>query len=178
MKTTEIDYKGTYLAEINSHWNQWYGKIGRFILNSIFSLYGFSFLLVIFCYLFSSEANPLDSSQIASDIGARFGYYAFLPFPLYAAFRQYLKNRKIENLRLLAELQNYRENLLFNSNKFSTISIGREFYASLNPLNRHTLLNEISITNDLLSALLQHFCNHNNLNIRDEYINVTELLKK
>jgi len=184
MKTTEIKYtfdyqarndsKFNYLLEVNDHWNQWYGIIGRFILHSLFSYFIAFAALTLYCDLFSSTAQPLDRDQIVDDLISNFSFFIFLPFFLYAGFRQYLQNKKIESLRLLAELQNYRENLLFNVDKFVTISAGRAFYTSLHPLKRHTLMNEVAITNDLLSALLQHYCNQNNLNSREDEVGMED----
>lgn len=178
MQTTDADYKKIYLFVIDDHWNKWYGKTGRFVLNWFLSALVIEFLIMFYCFAASSEANPLIYEQITDVIKVKYYFLWMASVMIYPILRQRYINRKIERYRTLAELQNYRENLLINANKFSTVVAGRSFYASLHPLNKNTLIDEIAITNDLLCALLQHYCNQNKLNIRDDYMEVTELIKK
>jgi hypothetical protein len=178
MQTTDFDYKGSYLAEINDPWNKWYGKIGRFILNWILSITAIQILIQLYSLAFTSEAHPINYEKLSNTIHQEYYLFWMACVLIYPILRQFYINRKIERIRTLAELQNYRENLLFNSNKFSTVVAGRSLYASLRPLKKNTLMDEISITNDLLSTILQHYCNQNELNTRDDYIRVAELIKK
>lgn len=179
MRTTNNDYIEIYRAEINDHWNKWYGKIGRFILNWILAVTVIELIIMFYCFAFTTEANPLIYEKFTNTFKSNTTYFLWLASVfIYPILRQAYINRKIKNIFVLAQLQNYRENLLFNANKFSTVEAGRSFYASLHPLNKNTLMNELSITNDLLSAILQHYCNHNKLNTRHDHMSVNELINK